>query len=110
MKNSPVVVIAMYRPKDGKIAELESLVHKHFPTLKEYELTTERAPFIGRATDGTILEVFEWISNEAAQKAHDHPAVAKIWEAMAMVCEFGKLEQLSEAKKVFPHFQKAFGG
>ena len=107
--SKPVVVIAMYRPKEGKVVELEVLARKHFPTLKEYGLTTNREPFIGRASDGTILEVFEWISNEAAKKAHDHPAVAKIWEAMAMVCEFGKLEQLSEAKKPFPHFERAFG-
>ena len=32
----PEVVIALYRPKDGKIKEIESLVQKHFPTLKEY--------------------------------------------------------------------------
>lgn len=107
--NQSVVVIAMYRPKDGKLAELEKLVRKHFPTLQEYGLTTDRLPFIGRSEDGTILEIFEWISVDAAKKAHDHPAVAKIWEAMAMVCEFGKLEELGEAKKVFPHFQQAFG-
>jgi len=106
--SKPEVVIAMYRPKDGKLAELEALVHKHFSTLKEYGLTTDRNPFIGRSTDGTILEVFEWISQSAAEKAHDHPAVAKIWEAMAMVCEFGRLEQLPESKNRFPHFQRAF--
>lgn len=106
--SKPEVVIAMYRPKEGKVKELESLVHKHFPTLKEYGLTTNREPYLGRSTDGTILEIFEWVSNEAAQKAHDHPAVAKIWEAMAVVCDFGRLEQLPEAKNRFPHFQKAF--
>ncbi len=103
-----VVVMAMYRPKQGKVSELETLVKKHFPVLKEYGLTTERSPFIGRSSDGTIVEVFEWATPEAAQKAHDHPAVAKIWEAMAVVCEFGKLEQLPEAKKPFPHFEQAF--
>lgn len=102
------VVIALYRPKEGKLQELEALIHKHFPTLLEYGLTTEKEPFIGRSSDGTILEVFEWVSNEAAQKAHDHPAVAKIWEAMAVVCEFGKLEQIPESKRPFPHFVKAF--
>jgi hypothetical protein len=106
--NKPMMVVAMYRPKEGKLVELEALVRKHFPTLKEYGLTTEAPPFVSRSTDGTILEVFEWASDSAAQKAHDHPAVAKIWEAMAMVCDFGKLEQLPEAKKVFPHFTKAF--
>ncbi len=106
--SNPFVVMAMYRPKEGKLDELELLVKKHFPTLKSYGLTTSREPFIGRATDGTLIEIFEWISMEAAQKAHDHPAIASIWEAMTMVCEFGKLEQLAEAKKVFPQFQKAF--
>ena len=104
----PIVVIAMYRPKKGKLVELEKLVHQHFPTLKEYGLTTDQKPFLGRASDGTIMEIFEWISEDAAQKAHDHPAVAKIWESMAMVCDFGTLEQLSESKKRFPHFQNAF--
>lgn len=106
--NKPEVVIAMYKPKEGKLTELEALVKKHFSTLKEYGLTTEQSPYIGRSADGTILEIFEWTSSSAAEKAHDHPAVAKIWEAMAMVCDFGRLEQLPEAKNRFPHFTRAF--
>lgn len=102
--SKPEVVIAMYRPKPGKVNELEPLVRKHFPVLKEYGLTTEKPPFIGRSSDGTILEIFAWANPESAKKAHDHPAVAKIWEAMAVVCDFGKLEQLAEAKNMFPHF------
>ena len=104
----PIVVMALYRPKLGKISELESLVKKHFPVLKEYGLTSEQSPFIGRSSDGSIIEVFEWASSVAAKKAHDHPAVAKIWEAMAVVCEFGQLHQLPEAKKPFPHFERVF--
>jgi hypothetical protein len=102
--SKPELVIALYRPKAGQSTQLDALVRKHFPTLSEYGLTTERAPFIGRSTDGTIVEVFEWQNQEAAKKAHDHPAVAKIWEAMGKVCDFGKLEHLPEAKNLFPHF------
>jgi hypothetical protein len=104
--SKPEVVIAMYRAKPGKMQELEPLVRKHFPVLKEYGLTTEKDPFVGRSADGTILEIFEWANAESAKKAHDHPAVAKIWEAMAAVCDFGKLEQLPEAKNMFPHFAR----
>lgn len=104
--SKPEVVIAMYRAKPGKMKELEDLVRKHFPILQEYGLATDKTPFIGRSSDGTILEIFEWANAEAARKAHDHPAVAKIWEAMAVVCDFGKLEQLPEAKNMFPHFTK----
>jgi hypothetical protein len=46
---------------------------------------------------------------DKAKQAHDHPAVAQIWEAMATVCEFGRLEQLPEAKSMFPRFARAFG-
>lgn len=104
--SKPQVVIAMYKAKPGKEKELEPLVRKHFPILKEYGLTTDKDPFIGCSSNGTILEIFEWANAESAKKAHDHPAVAKIWEAMAVVCEFGKLEQLPEAKNMFPHFAK----
>lgn len=106
--SNPVVVMALYKPKDGKVSETETLVKKHFPVLREYGLSTEKEPFIGRAKDGTILEIFEWSSDSAAKKAHDHPAVAKIWEAMAKVCDFGTLASLDEAKKPFPHFERAF--
>ncbi len=106
--SKPEVVIAMYCPKEGKQKELDALVQKHFPILKEYGLTTGKDPFIGRSSDGTILEVFEWANPESAKKAHDHPAVAKIWEAMAVVCDFGTLSQMPEAKSRFPHFTKAF--
>ena len=106
--SKPEVVIAMYRPKEGKLRELEALVQKHFSVLKEYGLTTDKDSFIGRSSDGTILEVFEWANPEAAKKAHDHPAVAKIWEAMALVCDFGTLSQIPEAKNPFPHFPRVF--
>jgi hypothetical protein len=36
------------------------------------------------------------------------PAVAKIWEAMAVVCDFGTLSQIPEATNRFPHFPKVF--
>ena len=106
--NKPEVVIALYRPKSGQQSALETLVKKHFPILKEYGLTTERAPFCGRSEDGTILEVFEWANAEKAKQAHDHPADAQIWEGMAMVCEFAKLDQFPEAKNMFPHFPQVF--
>lgn len=106
--SDPVLVMAMYKPKEGKVDETAALVKKHFPVLKEYGLSTAQESFIGKSSDGTFIEVFEWASASAAKKAHDHPAVAKIWEAMAKVCDFTTLGQLAEAGKMFPHFQKPF--
>ncbi len=104
--NKPKLVIAIYRVKPGKLPEAEPLIRKHFPTLKEFGLTTDKEPFIGRSSDGTILEIFEWANADSAEKAHKNLSVGKIWEAMSAVCDFGHLEQLPEAKNMFPNFAK----
>ncbi|MBI3722771.1 hypothetical protein HY251_02285 [bacterium] len=100
----PEVVFAIYRPHAGKAKELEAIVARHMPTLREMELVTERPSILVRSEDGTLIEVFEWCSNDAAQKAHEVPAVAKIWEAMGKVSDFATLGSLAEAKEHFPHF------
>ncbi|MEZ0228233.1 MAG: hypothetical protein ACAI25_06385 [Planctomycetota bacterium] len=100
----PEIVFAAYRPKKGKEKELEALVSKHTPTLLDLELVTDRKPIVCRAKDGTVIEVFEWRSMDAARKAHELPAVAAIWEAMAVVADFAKLDSLDESHGEFPHF------
>src|SRR4051812_9078961 len=101
----PEVVFAMYRPKEGHEAQLEQLVAEHYPTLLQYELVTDRRPIVVRAKDKTIIEVFEWRSKEGSRKAHELPAVAKIWEAMGEHGNFATLESLPEAGQDFAHFE-----
>jgi quinol monooxygenase YgiN len=103
----PEIVIACYRPREGKDEALKKLLLEHVPTLRNQELITDRPIIQARAEDGTWLEVFEWRSKEAASQAHEHPAVAKVWEAMAKVCEFATLDSLPEASKPFAHFMPA---
>jgi hypothetical protein len=101
----PEVVIAMYRPRKGKDAALRRLISRHLPTLRQLELVTDRPPVLVRSKNGTYLEIFEWRSIECARKAHEHPAVGRIWEAMEKIADWGKLGDLEEAKSTFPHFQ-----
>lgn len=105
----PEVVFALYRPHAGKSKELEAIVRKHMPTLRELELVTDRPSVLVRAKDGTLIEVFEWRSNAAARKAHELPEVARIWEAMGKVADLPSLDSLEEAKHRFPHFQPIDG-
>lgn len=102
--SSPEIVFALYRPHPGKEKDLEALVARHLPVLREHELITPREAIAARASDGTIIEVFEWASAEAAGQAHEVPAVAKVWEAMAQVADFATLASLPEAGTRFPHF------
>ena len=101
----PEVVFALYRPHEGKDAELRRLITRHLPVLRKLELVTERPALLVRAKDGTYIEVFEWRTAESAKLAHEHPEVAKVWEAMGEVADFPALESLEEAKERFSHFE-----
>ena len=48
---SGVVVFAMYRPHEGKRDALKALVEIHLPTLREYEMVTDRPTMLLEAGD-----------------------------------------------------------
>ena len=98
---NPEIVIAMYKPHEGKDAELTALIREHVPTLRRLELITDRPAMLLRARNGTYMEIFEW---RQVGVAHEHPEVARIWEAMELVADFASLSSLDEARRGFPHF------
>ena len=97
-------VIAYYRPKAGQQEALRALVGSHVATLRSIGLVTDRRPVAMEARDGTIVEVFEWRSEEAIQAAHAHPAVQTMWEAFGKVCDYIPLSQVAEASQLFSEF------
>ena len=98
---NPEIVIAMYRPHEGKDGELRALIREHVPTLRRLELITDRPAMLLRARNGTYLEIFEW---RQVGVAHEHPEVARIWEAMELVADLVSLSSLDESSRSFPHF------
>ena len=103
--SSPEMVFALYRPHEGKAEALEAILKRHVPVLQSLDLATSRPSFLGRAGDGTYVEVFEWSDAEAARRAHDLPAVAEVWEAIGQVADLRMLSDLEEIRRPFPHFQ-----
>lgn len=104
------VVIAVYRPKPSKGPELETILRRHVATLRAAGLATSRPAMLLRSfVDGTYLEIFEWVSGEAAGRAHDVPAVAELWGAMAQIADFPPISDLSEARVRFAHFAPVDG-
>jgi hypothetical protein len=99
------VVLALYRPHAGKDAELRQLIAQHVPTLRRLELITDRPAVLVKSKNGTYIEIFEWRSSDATRLAHEHPEVAKIWEAMGMVCDLPTLDSLEETTQRFAHFE-----
>jgi hypothetical protein len=101
----PEVVLALYKPHPGKDAELIQILKNHIPTLRRLELATDRPVVLVQTKNGSFLEIFEWSTAEAADLAHHHPEVAKVWEAIGKVADFTTLESLEEIKQPFPHFK-----
>lgn len=102
---SPRTVIAVYRPKPDAAEALLDLVRTHVPTLQRLGLATDRAPFVMRAADGTLAEVFEWASAEAIGRAHEDPTVGALWQRFDALCTFVPLASLPEADSPFAEFE-----
>ena len=98
------IVIACYKPKPNKNEALRTLMKDHLAILKSQDLVTDRASIIMEAKDGTILEVFEWKSQEAMASAHTNPVVQAMWQDYAEVCEYVPIVDVAEAHQVFSEF------
>jgi len=99
-----IMVIASFRPREGRAAQLLQLVREHVPTLRNLGLATELTPIVMRAANGTIIEVFEWASQEAIERAHKDEIAQAMWARFAEVCEYESLANLDECKGPFAHF------
>jgi hypothetical protein len=86
-------------------SRLLELTRQHVPILRGEGLATDRPAYAMRAADGTIIEVFEWKSQEAIDAAHTNPIVLKMWERYAAVCEYVPLVNVKECSEMFAGFQ-----
>ncbi|WP_127498783.1 hypothetical protein [Paenibacillus glycanilyticus] len=100
------IAIALYRPHAGKEQELHEIVREHGPALKREGLITELPLLQLEAEDGTVIEIFEWKSEEAKRQAHSSPVIWPIWERMMAVAEMTGLGSLKEAAQPFPNFRR----
>jgi quinol monooxygenase YgiN len=97
-------VIVAYTPKPGQEEALAAAVRKHIQVLRAEQLVTETPPFVMRAGDGTLVEVFEWRSAEAIERAHASPAVQALWAEFGAACDYTPLARLKEAQQMFAEF------
>src|ERR1700731_5079052 len=82
------ISVPCYKPKPGCESALLELVRGHLTPLRAEGLVTDRASIVMRAADGTIIEIFEWVSQEAIAGAHSNPAVLNLWKRFEAVCTY----------------------
>jgi len=99
------IVIVAYRPKPDCAAALDRLVADHVPYLRSLGLVSDRAPVVMRAGDGTVVEVFEWISADAIGRAHKSAEVQDLWLQFATVCDYVPVAEVAEAAALFSEFE-----
>ncbi|MGH2584813.1 MAG: hypothetical protein ACRDJE_07870, partial [Dehalococcoidia bacterium] len=88
----PVTVLAQYRVRSGVEHEFFSVLAQHWPALRALELVTDHPAqvYLGgeQGIDGPlVVELFVWATPDASTRAHTHPSVSAIWEAMEPLCE-----------------------
>ena len=99
------IAVACYKPKPGCEEALLELVRNHLPPLRQLGLVTERDSIVMRTADGTIIEIFEWVSKEAVAGAHSNPAVLDLWKRFEAVCSYEIPSNLPEFQNLFAHFE-----
>lgn len=97
------LVIVAYRPRPGKADALLQLIREHVPILRAGGLASGRPFIAARASDGTVVEVFEWLPGAIA-RAHANSTVLALWETFADVCEIVPRASLSEASTMCASF------
>mgnify|MGYP001812368921 CR=1 FL=1 len=97
-------VIAAYRAKPGHEDALRRELRDHLPVLRREGLVTDRPAYLMQAKDGTVLEVFEWVSSEAIERAHGNPAVLELWARFEAVCEYVAPAEVEEVRGPFSEF------
>ena len=105
-----VTVVALFRPKPGHEAELMACMRDHLPVLRAQGLATDTPSIVLRAADGTLLEIVDWQSEAAIEKAHANAEVGRLWARYAACCDYVTLADLGEAKALFPSFARLTPG
>ncbi|MEO8446535.1 MAG: hypothetical protein ABI528_03525 [bacterium] len=100
-----IFVITCFKPKPGKDALLLEAVTEHMPVLRKAGLVTERECYAMKGKDGSIIEVFEWKSQEAINEAHKNESVLKLWKKFEESSDYVPYGTTEEAKQVFPGFE-----
>ena len=99
------IAVACYKPRPGCEEALAALVREHLPPLRAQGLVTARESIVMRTADGTIVEVFEWVSQEAISGAHTNPVVVELWKRFEAVCSFETPSKIPEFQNLFAHFE-----
>ena|SRR5215510_13594494 len=90
-KSNPVRMLCTYQIKDGKEAEFERMLEKHWPTLHGMGLATDEPARVFRGQNKArkivYIEMFSWKDASSPDVAHQTPEVMAVWEPMGALTD-----------------------
>jgi len=98
------IVIGSYKPKPGKEKILDRLVQNHVKVLRNQGFATSRQPMIMKAADGTVIEIFEWVSKAAIEEAKKNKDVIEYWNRYLDVCDIIPVNEVIEMNIPYSEF------
>lgn len=109
MASNAIVVLAVYRVAEKVQAEFFQVVKDKREYFLKAGLMTARAPIFLRSSGNPefLIDIFEWSSAEAIERAHSDPVVQRMWARMAELWIDGglHLSQLPESDESFAGFE-----
>ena len=99
------ITIAAFKPNPGREKELLGVIADRLPLLRRLGLATAREHILMRTREGVIVEVSEWASDEAIDKAHETPEVLALWKRFDACSTYVKLTSLAETHEDFATFE-----
>jgi hypothetical protein len=90
--NDAVTSVNRYQVKPECLDDFLKVIDQHAALLRDLELITDREAevLVGNERETgrpLVVEIFDWSDESASQRAHTHPQVSGIWEAMGPLCE-----------------------
>lgn len=109
MDDCPIVVLAVYRVAEKVQPEFFQVIRDKREYFSRAGLMTPRAPILLRSNISRefLIDIFEWASNEAIERAHSDPLVQRLWARMAELWIDGglHLSNLPESEESFAGFE-----
>lgn len=109
MNQSPIVVMAVYRVAVSKQTEMLRVIREKREYFSRVGYMTSRIPTLVRSPKNPefMIDIFEWSSEDAIEKAHADPVVRRLWSRMEELWIDGGLglEKLPESEEAFAGFE-----
>lgn len=108
--NGPYIAMATYLVRPDKVEEFHGLMARHWPTLREEGLATDRPAevYFGEDKDGPFfVEFVEWVDSEAPGRAFRNDRVSAIWQDLFAFTESrGGRPAVDYPKVVRQHYER----